>query len=57
MRFVEFPNLIIKDGEDGGSRVTVLQLGGKWMGKKVVLGLLLVGLEGCSEDILEARGT
>ena len=57
MRFVEFSNLIIKYGGDGGSRVTVLQLGGKWMGKKVVLGLLLVGLEGSSEDILEARGT
>ena len=50
MRFVEFSNLILKDGEDGGSGIAVLQLGGKRMGEKVLLGLLLVGLQGVLED-------
>ena len=54
MRFVKFSNLILKDGDDGGSGVAILQLRGKWMGEKVVLGLLLVGLYGCLEDRLEA---
>ena len=42
--FVEFSNSILKDSEYGGSRVAVLQLGGKRMGEKVLLCLLLVGL-------------
>ena len=54
VRFVKFSNLILKDGDDGGSGVAILQLGGKWMSEKVVLGLLLVGLYGCLEDRLEA---
>ena len=57
MRFVEFSNLILKDGEDGGSGIAVLQLGGKRMGEKVLLGLLLVGLQGVLEDSLEVRRT
>ena len=57
VRFVEFSNLILKDGEDGGSGIAVLQLGGKRMGEKVLLGLLLVGLQGVLEDSLEARRT
>ena len=54
VRFVEFSNLILKDGDDGGSGVAILQLRGKWMSEKVVLGLLLVGFYGCLEDRLEA---
>ena len=57
VRFVEFSNLILKDGEDGGSGIAVLQLGGKRMGEKVLLGLLLVGLQDVLEDSLEARRT
>ena len=57
VRFVEFSNSILKDGEDGGNGVAVLQLLGKRMCEKVVLGLLLVGLYGSLEDCLEARGT
>ena len=53
VRFVEFSNLILKNCEYGGSRVAVLQLGGKRMGEEVFLGLLLVGLEGSLEDCLE----
>ena len=44
VRLVEFSNLILKDGEDGGNGAAILQLGGKRMCEKVVLGLLLVGL-------------
>ena len=54
VRFVEFSNLILKDGEDGGSGIAVLQLGGKRMGEKVLLGLLLIGLERSLKDSLEA---
>ena len=43
VRFVKFSNLILKYGEDGSSRVAILQLGGKRMSEEVVLGLLLVG--------------
>ena len=54
VRFVEFSNLILKDGEDGNSRVAVVQPGGKRMSEKVFLGLLLVGLYGSLEYCLEA---
>ena len=54
VRFVKFSNLILKDGENGGSRVAILQLGGKWMSEKVLLSLLLVGLQGRLENSLEA---
>ena len=54
MRFVELSNLILKDGEDGAGGVAFLQLLGKWMGEKVVLGLLLVGIYGSLEYSLEA---
>ena len=54
VRFVKLSNLILKDGEDGRSRVAVVQLGGKWMSEKVILGLLLVGIYGSLEDYLEA---
>ena len=53
VRSVKFPNLILKDGEYGVGRVAIMQLGGKWMGEKVVLGLLLVGLECSLEYSLE----
>ena len=54
VRFVIFSNLILKDGDDGVSRVASLQLGGKRMGEKVLLGLLLVGLDRSLKDSLEA---
>ena len=57
VRFVKLSNLILKDGEYGVSRVTILQLRGKRMGEKVLLGLLLVGLERSFKYRLEARGT
>ena len=54
VRCVKFSNLILKDCEYGGSRVTVLQLGGKLVGEEVLLGLFLVGLQGGLEDCFEA---
>ena len=57
VRFVKCSNLILKYGEDGISRVAILQLGGKWMRQKVLLGLFLVGLDRGLEDRLEGRGT
>ena len=57
VRFVKLSNLILKDGEDGVVRVAILQLGGKRMGEKVVLGLLLVGLECSLKYSLKTRGT
>ena len=53
MRFIKLSNLILKDGEDGVSRAAILQLGGKRMGEKVLLGLLLVGLERYLKDSSE----
>ena len=53
VRFVEFSNFILKDGDDGSSRVAILQLGSKRMSEKVLLGLLLVGLQSSLEDSLE----
>ena len=54
VRFVKFSNLILKDGEDSVGRVASLQLGGKRMGEKVLLGLLLIGLDRSLKDSLEA---
>ena len=54
VRFVKLTNLILKDDDYGGSRVASLQLGGKRMGEKILLGLLLVGLYDSLEDSLEA---
>ena len=53
MRFVKFSNLILKDGKDSVGRVASLQLGGKRMGEKILLGLLLVGLDRSLKDSLE----
>jgi hypothetical protein len=54
VRFVKFSNLILKDGEDGVSRVAILQLGGERMFDKVFLRLLLVGFESGFKYSLEA---
>ena len=39
---LKFSNSILKESNNGGSRLARLQLGGERMGKKVFLGLLLV---------------
>ena len=53
VRFVKFSHLLLKDVDDGVGRVAILQLRGERMGEKVVLGLLLVGLDRGLEDSLE----
>ena len=54
VRFVKFSNLILKDGEDGVIRATILQLGGEGMFDKVFLRLFLVGLDRSFKYSLEA---
>ncbi len=41
---LESLDLLINEGENGAGRVAVLELGGKWMCKKVALCALFVGL-------------
>ena len=53
VRFIKVSDLILKDGDYGGSRVAILQLRSKRVGEKILLGLLLVGLQGSLEDSLE----
>ena len=43
----------MNDSENCTGRVTVLELDGEWMGKKVVLRALFVGFQGIIEDLLE----
>ena len=53
VRFVKLSNLILKDGDDGVSRVAIPQLRGKRMCEKVFLRLIFVGLERSFKDSLE----
>jgi hypothetical protein len=48
--------LLVKDGENCGGRVAVLELGGEWMGKKILLSALFVCFQGIVEDELEIGG-
>jgi hypothetical protein len=41
--------LLMNDSENGAERVAVLELGGKWMGKKVALCAFFIGLQGLIE--------
>jgi hypothetical protein len=47
---MELLKLLIHDGENGGERVAVLELGDKWMGKKIALCAFFVGLQGIIEN-------
>ena len=49
-------DLLMNEGENGAGRGTVLELGGKWMGKEIVLGTFFVGLQGIVENKLEIGG-
>jgi len=42
--------LLLKHDENGAGRLAGLELGCKWMGEKVVLGLLFVGFQGIIEN-------
>jgi hypothetical protein len=39
----------MNDGENGGERAAILELGDKWMGKKIALCAFFVGLQGIIE--------
>jgi hypothetical protein len=45
--------LLLKDGENGGGRVARLKLGGKWMGKQILLCAFFVRIQGIIDDELE----
>ena len=47
---MEFFDLLMNDGENGALGVAVLELGDKWMGKKVPLCASFVGLQGIVEN-------
>ena len=54
-RSVEPRNLFIKYTEDGIWRITILEFVEQWMGAEILLGLLLVSLDGIVEDGLIVR--
>jgi hypothetical protein len=47
---LESLDLLMNEGENGAGRVAVLELGGKWMCKKVALCAFSVGLQGIIEN-------
>jgi hypothetical protein len=47
---VEFLDLLMNDSENGAGRPAVLELGDKWMSKKIVLCASFVGLQGIIEN-------
>jgi len=46
----------MNEGENGAGRVTGLKLDDQWMGKEIVLGTFLVGVQGIVENYLEIGG-
>ncbi len=48
--------MLVKDSENCAGRVAVLELGGEWMGKKIVLCALFVCFQGIIDDELEIEG-
>jgi hypothetical protein len=53
-RYVKFSNLVLKQRNDGASRVACLQLRGKRMCDKVFLSLILVRFQSSIENRLKA---
>jgi hypothetical protein len=47
---MEFLDLLMNDGEDGADRVAVLELGDKWMRKKIAPCASFVGLQSIIEN-------
>jgi hypothetical protein len=43
-------DLLMNNGENGAGRVASLKLGGKWVGKKIVLCTFFVCLQGIIEN-------
>jgi len=53
LRSIEILDLLVKHGENGSGRTAGLELGGEWMGKKIILCVFLVRFQGTIEDQLE----
>jgi len=49
LRSIEILGLLVKHGENGSGRTAGLELGGKWMGKKIFLCVFLVRLQSIIE--------
>ncbi len=43
-------DLVMNEGENGGGRVAVLELGNKWMRQEIILCAHFVGVQGIVED-------
>jgi hypothetical protein len=52
-RLIKSLYLLVKDSEDFGGRVAVLELGGEGMGKKILLRTPFVRFQGIVKDQLE----
>jgi hypothetical protein len=53
---VKFLDLLMNENKNGVGRVAVLELGDKWMRKKIALCVSFVGIQGVIENELEIRG-
>jgi hypothetical protein len=56
LRSIELLDLLLKYNENAAWRVAGLELGGKWVGKKVLLGAPFICFQGIIEDWMEIRG-
>ncbi len=43
-------DLVMNEGENGGGRVAVLELGNKWMREEIILCAPFVGVQGIVKD-------
>jgi hypothetical protein len=53
---MKFLDLLMNENENGAERVAVLELGDKWMRKKIALCVSFVGIQGIIENELEIGG-
>ena len=56
LRSIELLDLLLKHNENTAGRVAGLELGGEWVGKKVLLGASLICFQGIIEYWLEVGG-
>ena len=47
---MKFLDLLVNDCENGAERVAILELGDKWMRKKITSRALFIGLQGIIEN-------
>jgi hypothetical protein len=56
LRSIELLDLLLKNSKNAAGRVAGLELGGKWVGDKVLLGASLICFQGVIENQLEIGG-